>query len=225
MGSADPGRPQYSFIFQMKRLVVSILFAVILCSTAFAKAGDSSVYTAKQTDYSLFSIKTNLLYDAVLIPNLGLEVNVYDNWTIYGDLMYADWNMPSKHFYWNLFGTQFGVRKYFGQMASQRSLSGHHAGIYGQALAYDLQNGNLGQQTANINFAAGVEYGYSLPIARNLNLDFEIGVGYLTGKYYEYVAHEDHYTWLATVSRAWFGPTKASVSFVWLIQPFKKFNR
>ena len=209
----------------MKRLVVSVILAVLLCTTAFAKAGESRVYGTSQTDRSFVAVKTNLLYDAVLIPNLGLEINVYDNWTIYGDVMYADWNIPAKHFYWNLFGAQFGARKYFGRMASERSLTGHHAGIYGQALAYDLQNGNLGQQTADINFAAGVEYGYSLPIARNLNLDFEIGVGYLTGKYYEYVAHEGHYTWLATVRRAWFGPTKGSVSLVWLIKPKKKSNR
>lgn len=209
----------------MNRLVVSILFLFTLCSTAFAKAGEFVVSDTNSKDYSYLSVKTNLLYDAVLVPNLGLELNVYNNWTIYGDLMYADWNMPSKHFYWNLFGTQFGARKYFGRVASERSLSGHHVGIYGQVLAYDLQAGNLGQQTPVINMGAGVEYGYSFPIAPSVNIDFEFGVGYFGGKYYEYIVHEDHYTWRGTVNRMWLGPTKASISIIWLIKPSKKSNR
>lgn len=211
----------------MKKLHITLVCIFALFYTAaFAQVEvRRALVDSKVTSPSFVSIKTNLLYDAVLVPNLGLEVNVYNNWTLYADLMYADWNKPEKHFYWNLMGAQVGARKYFGRLASERSLSGHHAGIYGQALAYDLQSGNFGQQTATINYAAGVEYGYSLPIARNLNLDFEIGVGYLTGKYYEYVAHESHYTWLATVHRAWIGPTKASVSFVWMINHKKKSNR
>lgn len=37
------------------------------------------------------------------------------------------------------------------------------------------------------NYAAGVEYGYSLPVANRLNIDFTLGVGYWGGKYYEYI--------------------------------------
>ena len=202
----------------MKRLVVSVIFAVLLCSTAFAKAGESREYTARQTDHSFVAFKTNLLYDAVLVPNLGVEINVYNNWTIYGDLMYAGWSLPSRHVYWDLFGTQFGIRKYFGRIAKERSFSGHHAGIYGQALAYDLQAGNIGQQTPTINVGGGVEYGYSFPITLGLNIDVELGIGYIDGKYYEYVVEDAHNTWRGTVKRSWFGPTKASVSLVWQIK-------
>lgn len=48
------------------------------------------------------------------------------------------------------------------------------------------------------NYAAGVEYGYSLPIANRLNIDFTLGVGYWGGKYYEYVPLDSHYVWQAT---------------------------
>ena len=34
-----------------------------------------------------------------------------------------------------------------------------------------------------MNYAVGLEYGYSLPVARRLNLDFVIGVGYWGGEY------------------------------------------
>lgn len=171
---------------------------------------------------SRVAIKSNLLYDIVALPNLGIEVNIYDNLTIYGDVVYAGWNLPERYLYWNMYGAQYGIRKYFGRASSERSFTGHHAGIYGQALAYDFQAGNIGQQTPEINFSAGVEYGYSFPIALNLNLDVEIGIGYLWGKYYEYVVTDSHNTWRGTIQRAWVGPTKASVSLVWLIKSKKK---
>ena len=171
---------------------------------------------------SRVAIKSNLLYDIVALPNLGIEVNIYDNLTIYGDVVYAGWNLPARYLYWNMYGAQYGIRKYFGRASSERSFTGHHAGIYGQALAYDFQAGNIGQQTPEINFSAGVEYGYSFPIALNLNLDVEIGIGYLWGKYYEYVVTDSHNTWRGTIQRAWVGPTKASVSLVCLIKSKKK---
>lgn len=212
---------------RISRLIVVVLNIFLLWTTpAFARVDEANIrigHSAK--DYSYFGIKTNLLYDAVLVPNIGLEINVYDNITVYGDIMYADWNMPAAHFYWNFYGAQIGARKYFGRLASERSISGHHIGIYGQATAYDLQAGNIGQQTPEINYGAGAEYGYSFPVARSLNIDVELGVGYLTGKYYEYVVHEGHYTWRGTINRAWFGPTKASVSLIWLIKPKKKNRR
>ena len=130
--------------------------------------------------------------------------------------------MPKKHFYWDLYGVQCGARKYFGEKALERSFTGHHAGIYAQALAYDLQAGNIGQQTITINMGFGLEYGYAIPIARHLNLDFEIGLGYFGGKYDEYDVNDTHNTWRATIQRNWIGPTKASVTLMWLIKPSLK---
>ena len=62
-----------------------------------------------------------------------------------------------------------------------------------------------------------MEYGYSLPVANRLNIDFTLGVGYWGGKYYEYTPLDGHYVWKATKNRHWFGPTKAEISLVWLL--------
>lgn len=67
------------------------------------------------------------------------------------------------------------------------------------------------------NYGGGLEYGFSLPVARRINIDFTLGVGYLGGQYYEYTPIDGHYVWQATKQRHWFGPTKAEVSLVWLI--------
>lgn len=176
-------------------------------------------------NHSSVAIKTNFLYDAVFVPNIGVEINLYKNLAIYGDLMYANWNLPARHIYWDLFGAQAGIRKYFGRASKERSFSGHHAGIYGQALAYDFQLGFVGQQTPTINIGVGLEYGYSFPVALGFNIDIDLGIGYLTGKYYEYDVKDDHYAWRGTVNRSWFGPTKASVSMVWLIKSKRNTKR
>ena len=67
------------------------------------------------------------------------------------------------------------------------------------------------------NYAFGVEYGYSLPIARRLNLDFNIGIGYWGGTHLEYKPVDGCYVWQNTRRRHYFGPTRAEVSLVWLI--------
>lgn len=210
-----------------KRLVTILFCWIVLCAIpAFAQVEMTRITTVRPLhNHSYISLKTNLLYDAVMVPNVGAEINVYDNCTVYLDMMYANWNKPEKHIYWNLYGLQFGARKYFGKVAEERSFSGHHAGIYGQALAYDLQAGNIGQQTPGPNLGFGVEYGYSFPVTLGFNIDVEIGVGYLTGRYYEYVVEDGHYTWRGTIQRAWVGPTKASVSLVWLIKSYRRDKR
>lgn len=211
----------------MKNLIICIYAMFILCVTsASGQTVDTHIMSYdKLNNHSYVALKTNFLYDAVLVPNLGLELNIYKNFTIYGDLMYAGWNLPTKHIYWDLFGAQGGIRKYFGRASNERSFSGHHAGVYCQALAYDLQAGFIGQQTPTINIGVGIEYGYSFPVALGFNIDLDLGVGYLTGTYYEYDIKDEHYTWRGTIHRNWFGPTKASVSLVWLIKSKKNINR
>lgn len=67
------------------------------------------------------------------------------------------------------------------------------------------------------NFLAGVEYGYSLPVSKHLNIDFTLGIGYLGGKLLEYVPEDGCYVWQKTEKLHWIGPTKAEISLVWLI--------
>lgn len=198
--------------------ILSLLLSLALPGYAQVGAQDLNALELSR-ELSSVAIKTNLLYDAVLVPNIGIEARLFKSFTMYADVMYAGWNFPEKYIYWNLYGAQVGARQYFGKKSSGRSFTGHHAGVYAQALAYDLQAGNIGQQTNTLHIAGGFEYGYSVPVARNLNIDFEMGIGYMTGSYDEYDVHDGHNTWRATIQRKWFGPTKASVSLVWQIEP------
>ena len=171
------------------------------------------------------AVKTNLLYDALLVPNIGVEFYVGKGFSVGGNWMYAWWNRNSRHRYWRIYGGELAVRKYFNRTSEGSPLNGHHIGIYGQVFTYDFETGGRGYMGGKpggtlwekMNYSAGLEYGYSLPVTRRLNLDFVIGVGYWGGTYYEYLPMDNHYVWQATKQRRWFGPTKAEVSLVWLL--------
>lgn len=163
------------------------------------------------------AVKTNLLYDALAMPNIGVEVYLKNGWTLGANWMYAWWKNDSRHRYWRTYGGDLAIRKYLGRRAAQKPLQGHHLGLYGQLLTYDLEWGGRGYLGDRWSWGAGLEYGYSLPLARRLNMDFTIGLGYLGGEYQEYLPIDDHYVWQSTKQRRWFGPTKAEISLVWLL--------
>ena len=172
-----------------------------------------------------WAIKTNMLYDALLIPNIGVEVYLGKLWSLSANWMYGWWKKDRIHWYWRAYGGDIAVRKWLGKKAEEKPLTGHHIGVYGQVLTYDFETGGRGYMGGEpggslfdrANFVGGIEYGYALPVTRRLNLDFSIGIGYMGGKYHEYVPMDDCYVWQATKQRHYFGPTRLEVSLVWLL--------
>lgn len=165
---------------------------------------------------SYFALKSNLLYDALLIPNLSLEASIGSGWTLGAGGMLAWWSKDAKHRYWRIYGGDLEIRKYFGTLSKSKPLQGHHLGIYGDFLTYDFEFGAKGYQS-KATYAAGIKYGYSHPIANRLNLDFALGIGYLHSNYKTYVPKDGCYVYQETKKRKWLGPTQAEISLVWLL--------
>ena len=165
---------------------------------------------------SYFALKSNLLYDALLVPNLALEASIGSGWTLGAGGMLAWWSKDAKHRYWRIYGGGLEIRKYFGTLSKSKPLQGHHLGIYGDFLTYDFEFGAKGYQS-KATYAAGIKYGYSHPIANRLNLDFALGIGYLHSNYKTYVPRDGCYVYQETKKRKWLGPTQAEISLVWLL--------
>ena len=165
---------------------------------------------------SYFALKSNLLYDALLVPNLSLEASIGSGWTLGAGGMFAWWSKDAKHRYWRIYGGDLEIRKYFGTLAKSKPLQGHHLGIYGDFLTYDFEFGAKGYQS-KATYAAGIRYGYSHPIANRLNLDFALGIGYLHSNYKTYVPRDGCYVYQETKKQKWLGPTQAEISLVWLL--------
>ena len=165
---------------------------------------------------SYFALKSNLLYDALLVPNLSLEASIGSGWTLGAGGMFAWWSKDAKHRYWRIYGGDLEIRKYFGALSKSKPLQGHHLGIYGDFLTYDFEFGAKGYQS-KATYAAGIRYGYSHPIGKRLNLDFALGIGYLHSNYKTYVPRDGCYVYQETKKRKWLGPTQAEISLVWLL--------
>lgn len=168
-----------------------------------------------------WAVKTNMLYDVALVPNLGVEFHLGRNFSLHANWHYAWWN--TKSWFWRTYGGEVALRMWLGKQARKKFLSGHHIGLYGQLLTYDFLVGKTGYMSADPHetlfdrpqYAFGLEYGYSLPITKCLNIDFGIGVGYMKGVYNEYRHIDDCYVWQQRVNRKFIGPTKAEISLVW----------
>lgn len=174
-----------------------------------------------------WSLHTNALYDLLLLtPNLGAEVYLGKQWSVMANAMYGWWHWENfTDHYVRSYGGEIAVRRWFGRKAADKPLTGWHVGVYGQILAYDVKLGDTGRMGgkpgktmgSSPSFAAGIELGFALPVARRLNIDFNVGIGYLGGTCYKYGVSEGKYVDLKDHSTDWFGPTKLEVSLVWLL--------
>ena len=171
------------------------------------------------------SLRTNMLYDLGLVPNIGADFYLGKNFSLSAFWTYAWWKTDRKHWYWRTYGGDINLRYWLGKAAHEKPLQGHHVGVYGQVFTYDFEVGGKGIMGGKprgdifdkCNFIVAAEYGYSLPITRRLNIDFSAAFGYMGGEYREYEPIDNCYVWQTTKERHYFGPTKVEVALVWLI--------
>lgn len=179
----------------------------------------------KQKKPFYMAIKTNLLYDAITIPNISAEFDLTKRFSLSAGYTHAWWSKADKNFFFRYYGAEASLRWWFGKSSKVKPLQGHHIGVNYQILTYDFQLGKKGILAGKPggtlidrpNHSIALEYGFSLPIARRLNLDFVIAAGYNWGIFEEYIPVDGHFIWQATKNRRYFGPTKLEVSLVWLI--------
>lgn len=194
---------------------ISLWFSIV---SAGASVGCDTVPRSVQA-----AVGTNLLYDAALVPNVGVSLSWPGGWTSSAALTGAWWSDRSRDRVWRIYGIEAAVGHRFGPAAARSAFAGHRAGIYAQVLTFDFQFGDRGylggRPGGNLFerpvFGAGVEYGYTLPLGRRLAVDFSVGVGWLGGEYDEYERRDGHYVWLRTHRFDWIGPTRAAVTLVW----------
>lgn len=164
------------------------------------------------------AVKTNMLYDAVLLPNVAVEFALPKRWSIEIEGMWSWWNTEdSKRNFHRIQLAGLEVRKWLGSK-SKTPLTGHYLGLYGMGGTYDVRFRSI-SYLCDGTYSFGLSYGYALPIAKRLNLEFGIGVGYWGGEYKKYTFDPEYnrYPWQSTHQRSYFGPTKAKISLVWLI--------
>lgn len=156
------------------------------------------------------ALKTNLLYDAALMPSLEVEFRLGPRWTLNLEGDMAWWTKSANNQFYQLATVSPEVRHWFG---TRKAWHGHYIGLFGGFSWYDLENkkkGYLGEAATT-----GISYGYMFPIARNLSLEAGIGLGYMHTRYKEYLPIDGHYVYQQTKRMNYFGPLKLKLGFVW----------
>lgn len=175
---------------------------------------------------TLFAIKTNLLLDLVTAVNLALEIPIGNRLSVVGEVVYPWWRNWDRDFTMQIESYHGELKFWLGDRSSREKLTGWSLGAYGGWGRYDIQPlTRTGVQGSFTDY--GLEVGYAHKIARNLHLEYNIGVGYLSTEYEDYkmVNETDEYGDIKVIPYPWMQnslksplPTRCGVSLVWTIK-------
>lgn len=162
-----------------------------------------------------FALRTNLLYDAFLLPAIGLEWRVNSSMGIKLDGSFSRWGGKQGKVQkaWLL---NPEIRWYIG---SRKRFYAGASGNYGEYNIYKYPIGNLLSKDTGYQghiWNAGLTVGYQLLLSRSISLDFNLGLGYLCSDYdsFDLTNGRRIYQERSKTKKTW-GPTQAGISFVW----------
>lgn len=186
----------------------------------------------KKIDYirkPLFAAKTNLLFDAATLLNVELEVPIGKRWSVAAEWVFPWWLWEDKQNCLQMGAANIEGKYWFGNRNDKEQLTGWFAGLYVGGGYYDLEWNKVGYQ-GEFFIAAGISAGYAHTIAKNLRLEYSLGIGYMQTHYRKYDAEQQlDGQWNLYRSGngiyTWIGPTRARVSLVWIINGRKKGGR
>ena len=184
--------------------------ATAIAKTSKIKAPDATIEPANDISLHRLALKTNLLYDAILMPSLEIEYRIDDRWSVAVDGNVAWWKKDSRHKYYQIATITPEGRYWF---RTKKPWHGHYIGVFAGGSWYDLENGARGYKGEFL--MTGLSYGYMFPIGRSLSLEAGIGIGFLHTTYEEYLPIDGHYVYQQTSRTNWFGPVKVKFSLAW----------
>ena len=170
----------------------------------------STDLSSDHTPLHRIALKTNLLYDAILMPALEVEYRIDDRWSVAVEGSVAWWKRDAQHKYYQI-ATIIPEGRYW--FKTKKPWHGHYVGLFAGGSWYDLENGARGYKGEF--YTTGISYGYMFPIGRSLSLETGIGVGFLHTVYEEYLPIYGHYVYQQTSRTNWIGPVKIKFAFVW----------
>lgn len=194
----------------IRRLV--LVFAAVLSASG---AGNVRAQEA--------ALKTNLLADGLLSPNVGIEVGLAPKWTLDVTGQFNAWTLSHGR-RWKHWAVQPEARYWLCDRFGGHFFGIHlHGGQY-NAGGFDGKLNILGTDLRKLKesryqgwFAgAGVAYGYAWILGRHWNLEAEIGLGYAYTRYDRYRCAGCGKKTGEGVDRHYVGPTKAAINLVYV---------
>ena len=169
---------------------------------------DTPSETKITNDYHL-SLRANLLRWATLTPDLGLEWRICPSWGIAVNGSWTSWSWNDKDRRYALWEVAPEVRYYMGEKKAWYLGAMFKAGQFNYKLSETGKQGDL--------MGGGITAGYQLRLNKALDLDFNLGLGYLNADYEKYEVIDGVRVRRGNETKDWWGPINAGVTLVWKI--------
>lgn len=196
----------------------SILRKCIL-AVAGILAVSAGAYAQQRQDWA---VKTNLLYDAALTVNAGIERRVAPHWSVDLSGNINAWSVRDHK--WRHWMVQPEARFWLCEAIGGSFFAFHALG--GQ---YNVSNVDLGFKMLGTNLRApkdrryqgwyaglGAGYGYSWMLSRHWNIEAEIAIGWIYTRYDVYPCTECGRRMVSNKPHNYVGPTKAALNLVYV---------
>ena len=169
------------------------------------------------------ALKTNLLYDGFLTPNLGLEFKLAPKWTLDLTGQLNAWTLSNDR-RWKHWLVQPEARRWFCD-----AFGGHFVGMHLLGGQYNVGGIDTGLNFLGTDFSilknrrvqgwavgAGIAYGYAWVLGRHWNLEAEIGLGYVYTRYDVFPCATCGQKLETDKPHHYVGPTKAAINLVYV---------
>ena len=167
---------------------------------------DTPSETKITTDYHL-SLRANLLRWATLTPDLGFEWRICPSWGIAVNGSWTSWTWSDKDRRHALWEVAPEVRYYMGEKKAWYLGAMFKAGQFNYKLSETGKQGDL--------MGGGITAGYQLRLNKALDLDFNLGFGYLNADFEKYEVIDGVRVRCGNETKNWCGPINAGVTLVW----------
>ena len=167
---------------------------------------DTPSETKITTDYHL-SLRANLLRWATLTPDLGVEWRICPSCGIAVNGSWTSWTWSDKDRRYALWEVAPEVRYYMGEKKAWYLGAMFKAGQFNYKLSDTGKQGDL--------MGGGITAGYRLRLNKALDLDFNLGLGYLNADYEKYEVIDGVRVRRGNETKDWWGPINAGVTLVW----------
>ena len=167
---------------------------------------DTPSETKITNDHHL-SLRANLLRWATLTPDLGLEWRICPTWGIAVNGSWTSWSWSDKARRYALWEVAPEVRYYMGEKKAWYLGAMFKAGQFNCKLSETGKQGDL--------MGGGITAGYQLRLNKALDLDFNLGLGYLNVDFEKYEVIDGVRVRRGNETKDWYGPINAGVTLVW----------
>ena len=174
---------------------------------AKAEAERLSAGKTEDADSYTLSLRANLLRWATLTPDLGLEWRICPSWGIAVNGSWTSWSWSDKDRRYALWEVMPEVRYYMGEKKAWYLGAMFKAGQFNYKLSETGKQGDL--------MGGGITAGYQLRLNKALDLDFNLGLGYLNADYEKYEVIDGVRVRRGNETKDWWGPINAGVTLVW----------